>query len=106
MKSAGNSLTGPGTSPVPERFPPELDSYSVLHRACGCGITGARDFQPGHNIRAINESIRTRFGGSALKYLQWVDAVMVSTAAVAGQEVGLMPRMQRYWWRQGTPQSR
>jgi hypothetical protein len=28
MKSTGNSLTGPGTSPVPERFPPELDSLS------------------------------------------------------------------------------
>lgn len=89
MKSTGNSLTGPGTFPVPERSPPELDSYSVLHRAraCGCGITGARDFQPGHDIRAINERIRTDLGGSALKFLQGADGVMVSTAAVQGRKL-------------------
>jgi hypothetical protein len=89
MKSAGNSLTGPGTSPVPERFPPELDSYSVLYRArlrLRLRDHRARDFQPGYDIRAINERIRTHFGGSALKFLQWVDGVMDSTAAAQGRK--------------------
>lgn len=67
-----------GYCELPEELP-------FLHRACacGCGTMGARDFQPGHDIRAINERIRTRFGGSALKFLQWVDGAMDS-AAVQG----------------------
>jgi hypothetical protein len=69
-----------GYCELPEELP-------FLHRdcACGCGATGARDFQPGHEIRAINDRIRAHFGGSALKFIEWVDGVMASSAIVQGK---------------------
>lgn len=42
--------------------------------ACGCGETGEREFLPGHEIRAIQARIRARFGGSPLRFIQWLDA--------------------------------
>ncbi|TRW46365.1 hypothetical protein [Georgenia yuyongxinii] len=42
--------------------------------ACGCGgeVTGARDFLPGHDQRAVHERI-TRRWGSTLAFIEWFD---------------------------------
>jgi hypothetical protein len=53
--------------------------------ACGCGTVGSRDFQPGHEVRALNERIRAHFDGSALKFFQWVDGVIATGKAMQGK---------------------
>jgi hypothetical protein len=52
----------------------EEAQYRLRQCACGCGETGERDFLPGHEIRAIQARIRARFGGSPLRFIQWLDA--------------------------------
>ncbi|HUN33876.1 MAG TPA: hypothetical protein VMU95_17845 [Trebonia sp.] len=41
---------------------------------CGCGQDASRDFLPGHDVRALQARVRQHFGGSALRFIQWVDA--------------------------------
>ena len=53
---------------------PEEAQFRVRECACGCGETGERDFLPGHEIRAIQARIRAHFGGSPLRFIQWLDA--------------------------------
>lgn len=55
--------------PLPEEVP-----FRTRPCACGCGESSDRDFLPGHEIRAIQARIREHFGGSPLKFIQWVDA--------------------------------
>lgn len=54
------------------------EEQQFLHRpcACGCGETTDRDFKPGHDVRAIQARVREHFGGSPLKFIQWVDGLM------------------------------
>jgi hypothetical protein len=53
---------------------------------CGCGQDTDRDFLPGHDVRAMQERVRAHFGGSPLKFIQWVDAQLSSAAAPAQAE--------------------
>jgi hypothetical protein len=53
---------------------PEEAQFRLRQCACGCGETGERDFLPGHEIRAIQARIRAHFGGSPLRFIQWLDA--------------------------------
>jgi hypothetical protein len=55
--------------------------------ACGCGETGDRDFLPGHDVRAIQQRVREHFGGSPLRFIQWVDQTLdgAGTPAVAAR---------------------
>ncbi|WP_018685393.1 hypothetical protein [Actinokineospora enzanensis] len=65
---------------------PEEQQFLLRPCGCGCGESGDRDFKPGHEIRAINDRIRAHFDGSALKFVQWVDAVLESSAAAGGKD--------------------
>jgi hypothetical protein len=44
--------------------------------ACGCEELTDRDFLPGHDVRAIQARVREHFGGSPLKFIQWVDGAI------------------------------
>jgi len=57
---------------------PEEAQFRLRQCACGCGETGERDFLPGHEIRAIQARIRAHFGGSPLRFIQWLDAQVAS----------------------------
>ncbi|MEU4801712.1 hypothetical protein [Actinosynnema sp. NPDC023587] len=61
------------------------EAQPFLQRSCGCGSVGGRDFLPGHEIRAVNDRIRAHFGGSPLKFIQRVDGVLCTGAALRGK---------------------
>ena len=47
---------------------------------CQCGQVSHRDFLPGHDVRAMQARVRQHFGGSPLKFIQWVDAQLTGSA--------------------------
>jgi hypothetical protein len=53
---------------------PEEQPFLLRPCACGCGEKSDRDFLPGHDVRAIQQRVRDRFDGSALKLIQFLDA--------------------------------
>jgi hypothetical protein len=59
---------------------PEEQPFILSPCHCGCGQDTDRDFLPGHDVRAMQARVRQHFGGSPLKFLQWVDAQLASTA--------------------------
>jgi hypothetical protein len=71
-----NSSQNPvGYSELPEELRFVL---SPCH--CGCGQEAHRDFLPGHDVRAMQARVRQHFGGSPLKFIQWVDAQLAGPA--------------------------
>lgn len=62
---------------------PEEEAYLIRPCACECGQTSDRDFLPGHDVRAIQARVRAHFGGSALKFIQWVDTTVSGLAPTA-----------------------
>ena len=50
---------------------------------CGCGQDTDRDFLPGHDVRAMQARVRGHFGGSAAKFLDWVDTMLAEHPATA-----------------------
>jgi hypothetical protein len=48
---------------------------------CGCGESTDRDFLPGHDVRAMQARVREHFNSSPRQFIQWVDAMLASTAA-------------------------
>ena len=65
---------------------PEEQQFILSPCHCGCGQDTDRDFLPGHDVRAMQARVRQHFGGSPLKFLQWVDAQLESTAPPAQAE--------------------
>jgi hypothetical protein len=62
---------------------PEEKPFILAPCHCGCGQDTDRDFLPGHDVRAMQARVRQHFGGSPLKFLQWVDAQLASPAPSA-----------------------
>jgi hypothetical protein len=65
---------------------PEEQQFILAPCHCGCGQDTDRDFLPGHDVRAMQARVRQHFDGSPLKFLQWVDAQLASTAPPAQTE--------------------
>jgi hypothetical protein len=59
---------------------PEEQQFVQAPCHCGCGQSTDRDFLPGHDVRAMQARVRQHFGGSPLRFIQWVDAHLVSPA--------------------------
>ena len=49
------------------------DEFALRPCACGCDELTDRDFLPGHDVRAMQDRVRTHFAGSPLKFITWVD---------------------------------
>lgn len=62
---------------------PEERQFVLVPCHCGCGEKTGRDFLPGHDVRAMQARVREHFGGSPLKFLQWVDARLSEPAPSA-----------------------
>jgi len=58
---------------------PEEQQFVQAPCHCGCGQSTDRDFLPGHDVRAMQARVRQHFGGSPLRFVQWVDAQLAST---------------------------
>lgn len=54
---------------------------SIRPCGCGCGQDTDRDFLPGHDVRAMQARVREHFDGSAARFLDWVDALLVTNPA-------------------------
>lgn len=67
---------------------PEEQQFILGPCHCGCGKVTDRDFLPGHDVRAMQARVREHFNGSPLRFIQWVDAMIPSTATPgeSGQE--------------------
>ncbi len=52
---------------------PEEQQFVLNPCHCGCGQSTDRDFLPGHDVRAMQARVRQHFGGSPLRFIQWVD---------------------------------
>ncbi len=59
---------------------PEEQQFVLIPCYCGCGEDTDRDFLPGHDVRAMQARVREHFGGSPLKFIQWVDAQLAAAA--------------------------
>lgn len=88
-RAFAGDILGPG-DPVYDKFfggPDPAEStarFPVLYLAdqldagvcrCGCGQAVARgEWAPGHDQRAIHDRIRSDFGGSVSRFIDWYDA--------------------------------
>lgn len=63
---------------------PEEQPFVFTPCACNCGETTDRDFLPGHEVRAMQARVRAHFGGSALKFIQWIDNTIDNTGGGSG----------------------
>jgi hypothetical protein len=63
---------------------PEEQQFIQRACGCGCGEFSDRDFLPGHDVRAMQQRVRTYFDGSPLKFLQWVDSQLTAESGAAG----------------------
>jgi hypothetical protein len=52
---------------------PEEEQVRLRACACGCGTETKRDFDPGHDQKAIHDRIKTHFEGSTLAFIHWMD---------------------------------
>jgi hypothetical protein len=52
---------------------PEERPFLMRPCRCGCGIEVRRAFAPGHDQRAIHDVITRYFGGSTVRFLDWMD---------------------------------
>jgi hypothetical protein len=59
---------------------PEEKQFILSPCHCGCGLDTDRDFLPGHDVRAMQARVRQHFGGSPLKFIQWVDDQLAGPA--------------------------
>jgi hypothetical protein len=69
---------------------PEEQQFILSPCHCRCGQDARRDFLPGHDVRAMQALVRQHFGGSPLKFIQWIDAQLRASPGdnqVAGQPV-------------------
>jgi hypothetical protein len=55
------------------------EEHSFVFTPGGCGDTTDRDFLPGHEVRAIQARVRAHFGGSALKFIQWIGTTVAAS---------------------------
>ncbi|MEU9800810.1 hypothetical protein [Streptomyces sp. NPDC051000] len=62
---------------------PEETPFRTRDCACGCGETTTHDFVPGHELRAIQARVREHFDGSALAFINWLDAELPPAAPAA-----------------------
>lgn len=60
---------------------PEEQPFILRACGCGCGTLGERDFQPGHEVRAMQDRVREHFDGSPLKFINWVDNMLTTSKA-------------------------
>jgi hypothetical protein len=60
---------------------PEEQQFILNPCHCGCGESTDRDFLPGHDVRAMQARVREHFNSSPRQFIQWVDAMLASTAA-------------------------
>ncbi|MBN6034108.1 hypothetical protein [Amycolatopsis sp. 195334CR] len=75
---------------------PYLQQFIQRACGCGCGEFSDRDFLPGHDVRAMQQRVRTYFDGSPKKFLRWVDSLLASSAAFGGRDNwpgNLMPEL-------------
>lgn len=52
---------------------PEERAYQLRSCRCGCGREVRRAFAPGHDQRAIRNVVDRYFGGSTVRFLDWMD---------------------------------
>lgn len=67
-------------NPVGYRDLPEEREFLIGPCHCGCGQSTDRDFLPGHDVRAMQARVRGHFNGSALQFIEWVDAALAGTS--------------------------
>ncbi|WP_329047361.1 hypothetical protein OG738_34670 [Amycolatopsis sp. NBC_01488] len=67
-------------------MPNSPEEAQFLHRPCGCGCGEStdRDFLPGHDVRAMQDRVRSYFGASPMRFIEWVDAKIAGDARVGG----------------------
>ncbi|MET8848461.1 hypothetical protein [Amycolatopsis sp. NPDC004625] len=63
---------------------PEEAQFLYRPCGCGCGETTDRDFLPGHDVRAMQDRVRTYFGASPLRFIEWVDSKITEDAHAGG----------------------
>lgn len=63
---------------------PEEAQFLYRPCGCGCGESTDRDFLPGHEVRAMQARVRTYFGGSPLRFIEWVDTKITEAAHADG----------------------
>ena len=68
-------------NPVGYRVLPEEQRFVQRPCGCGCGTLTDRDFLPGHDVRAMQARVREHFGGSPLRFIQWIDATLAGSTA-------------------------
>ncbi len=89
-------LTTGSQNPVGYCELPEEQQFIQRACGCGCGETSDRDFLPGHDVRAMQQRVRTYFGGSPKRFLRWVDSMLSTSASVGGRDAwpgNLMPEL-------------
>jgi hypothetical protein len=65
---------------------PEEQQFVQRACGCGCGELSDRDFLPGHDVRAMQQRVRTYFGASPREFLEWVDGQLHTAATVGGPD--------------------
>ncbi|UKD50787.1 hypothetical protein L3Q65_00390 (plasmid) [Amycolatopsis sp. FU40] len=64
---------------------PEEQQFVQRACGCGCGQLSDRDFLPGHDVRAMQQYVRTYFDASPRKFLDWVDGQLTAAASLGGR---------------------
>jgi hypothetical protein len=65
---------------------PEEQQFIQRPCGCGCGELSARDFLPGHDVRAMQQRVRSYFDSSPLRFLEWVDSQLAAAASIGGRD--------------------
>lgn len=76
-----------------------LEEQQFVRRPCycGCGDLTDRDFLPGHDVRAMQNRVRQHFDGSPLKFVQWVENMLVSADSSGAAGTGNRGDQVGFW---------